>query len=98
VPRVGAEPNRAPKLLVQGFDGLAVMALASALPSGGTTSLLLEREAQVSALQALADAAQEGGGRLIESERRLPKGLQKGYFCWLGRRRVMCSATDRPVR
>jgi hypothetical protein len=36
------------------------MATASGVPSGGT-SLLLEREVQVAALQALADAAQSGG-------------------------------------
>jgi hypothetical protein len=36
---------------------------ASVLPPGGTTTLLLEREAQVAALQALAEAAGEGGGR-----------------------------------
>jgi DNA-binding CsgD family transcriptional regulator len=68
MPRVGATPTGALKLLVQGFEGLVVMALASVVPSGGTTSLLLEREAQVSVLQALADAAQEGGGRLIVVE------------------------------
>src|SRR5262245_23726067 len=40
-------------------EGL-VMAPASVVPSGGT--LLLEREAQVAALEALADAARGGGG------------------------------------
>ena len=44
------------------------MPLASVLPSAGTTSVLLEREAQVAALQALADAAQEGGGRFVVIE------------------------------
>jgi DNA-binding CsgD family transcriptional regulator len=39
------------------------MPLASVLPLAGTTSLLLEREPQVAALQALADTAREGGGR-----------------------------------
>jgi DNA-binding CsgD family transcriptional regulator len=43
------------------------MALASVLPSDGTT-LLLEREAQVAALRALADAAQRGGGRFVVIE------------------------------
>jgi DNA-binding CsgD family transcriptional regulator/tetratricopeptide (TPR) repeat protein len=44
------------------------MALASVLPSGGTTTLLLEREAQVARLQALAEAAREGGGRFVVIE------------------------------
>src|SRR4029453_4159408 len=39
------------------------MATVSVVPSGGTTSLLLEREVQVAALRALADAAGGGGGR-----------------------------------
>jgi DNA-binding CsgD family transcriptional regulator len=42
------------------------MAPASVLPSGGT--LLLEREAQVAALHALAYAAQSGGGRFVVIE------------------------------
>jgi DNA-binding CsgD family transcriptional regulator len=44
------------------------MAPASVLPSGGTTTLLLEREAQVAALQGLADAARSGGGRFVVIE------------------------------
>ncbi len=44
------------------------MAPASVLPTGGTTISLLEREAQVAALQALADAARSGGGRLAVIE------------------------------
>jgi DNA-binding CsgD family transcriptional regulator len=44
------------------------MALASVVPSGKTTSLLLEREAQVAALQALADAVRQGGGRFVVIE------------------------------
>jgi DNA-binding CsgD family transcriptional regulator len=44
------------------------MAAASVLPSGGTNILLLEREAQVAALQALSDAAQGGGGRFVVIE------------------------------
>jgi DNA-binding CsgD family transcriptional regulator/tetratricopeptide (TPR) repeat protein len=44
------------------------MALASVLPSAGTTSLLLEREGQVAALKGLVDAAREGGGRLVVIE------------------------------
>jgi DNA-binding CsgD family transcriptional regulator len=44
------------------------MATASVVPSGGTASLLLEREVQVAALQALADAARSGGGRLVVVE------------------------------
>ena len=44
------------------------MASASVLPSGGSTTLLLEREAQCAALQALADAARSGGGRLAVIE------------------------------
>jgi DNA-binding CsgD family transcriptional regulator len=42
------------------------MAPASVLPSGET--LLLEREAQVAALEALADAARSGGGRFAVIE------------------------------
>jgi DNA-binding CsgD family transcriptional regulator len=42
------------------------MAPASVLPSGGT--LLLEREAQVAALEALAGAARSGGGRFVVIE------------------------------
>ena len=44
------------------------MASARVLPSGGTTSLLLEREAQCAALQALAEAVRSGGGRLAVIE------------------------------
>ena len=44
------------------------MAPASVLPSGGSTILLLEREAQVAALEALADAARSGGGRFAVIE------------------------------
>jgi DNA-binding CsgD family transcriptional regulator len=44
------------------------MALASVLPSGETTSLLLEREAQVAALQSLADAAGAGDGSFVVIE------------------------------
>jgi DNA-binding CsgD family transcriptional regulator len=40
------------------------MAPVSVLPAGGTTTSLLEREAQCAALLALADAARSGGGRL----------------------------------
>jgi len=48
--------------------GLVVMALASVLPPGGTR-LLLEREAQVAALQAWVDAAAgSGGGRFVVIE------------------------------
>jgi DNA-binding CsgD family transcriptional regulator len=43
------------------------MATASVVPSGGT-SLLLEREVQVAALRALADAAKSGGGRFVVVE------------------------------
>jgi DNA-binding CsgD family transcriptional regulator len=41
---------------------------ASGLPPEGTTPVLLEREAQVAALQALAGAARRGGGRLVVIE------------------------------
>ena len=41
---------------------------ASVVPSGGSTVSLLEREAQVAALEALADAARSGGGRLAVIE------------------------------
>jgi hypothetical protein len=40
------------------------MATASVGPSGGT-SLLLEREVQVAALEGLAEAARRGGGRFV---------------------------------
>jgi hypothetical protein len=43
------------------------MTPANVLPSGGTT-LLLEREAQIAALEALADAARSGGGRFAVIE------------------------------
>ena len=41
---------------------------ASGLSPDGTTTVLLEREAQVAALQVLAGAAQRGGGRLVVIE------------------------------
>jgi predicted ATPase len=44
------------------------MATASVLPSGGTSGLLLEREAQVAELAALAGAARSGGGRFVVIE------------------------------
>jgi DNA-binding CsgD family transcriptional regulator len=44
-----------------------MMATASVVPSGGT-GLLLEREVQVAALRALADAATSGGGRFVVIE------------------------------
>jgi hypothetical protein len=43
------------------------MTTARVVPSGGT-SLLLEREVQVSALQALVDAAKSGAGRFVVVE------------------------------
>jgi DNA-binding CsgD family transcriptional regulator len=47
---------------------LDVIALAGVLPSDRTTTLLLEREAEVAGLQALADTAREGGGRFVVIE------------------------------
>jgi AAA ATPase domain len=44
------------------------MGLARVVPSGENTSLLLEREAQVAALQAFAAAARESGGRFVVIE------------------------------
>jgi DNA-binding CsgD family transcriptional regulator len=44
------------------------MAPAGVLPSGGSPVLLLEREVQVAALQALADVARSGGGRFAVIE------------------------------
>ena len=41
------------------------MATASVVPSSGTSGLLLEREVQIAALRALADAARSGGGRFV---------------------------------
>ena len=67
--RYRAGPEDAPlDCRIRGFDGLVVMATASVLPSGGATSVLLEREAQVAALQALADQARSGGGRFVVIE------------------------------
>src|SRR4030095_13043704 len=43
------------------------MTTARVIPSGGT-SLLLEREVQVAALQALVDAARSGSGRFVVIE------------------------------
>src|SRR4029450_6867344 len=43
------------------------MTTARVVPSGGT-SLLLEREVQVAALQALVNAARSGGGRFVVVE------------------------------
>jgi DNA-binding CsgD family transcriptional regulator len=45
-----------------------VTATASGVPLGGTTGLLLEREVQVAALQAAAEGARGGGGRLVVIE------------------------------
>jgi DNA-binding CsgD family transcriptional regulator len=44
------------------------MASASVLLSGGTSGLLLEREAQVAALEAVVDGARSGGGRFAVVE------------------------------
>jgi DNA-binding CsgD family transcriptional regulator len=44
------------------------MSLASVVPSSEGTSVLLEREAQVAALQALVDSTLEGGGRFVVIE------------------------------
>jgi DNA-binding CsgD family transcriptional regulator len=63
------EPENAPlNFWLWGPYGLVVMALASVFPSDGTASLLLEREAQVAALRALAETAREGGGRFVVIE------------------------------
>jgi DNA-binding CsgD family transcriptional regulator len=48
--------------------GLVVMPSASVHSVGGTAALLLERDAQVAALQALTDAAQSGDGRFAVIE------------------------------
>jgi DNA-binding CsgD family transcriptional regulator len=42
-----------------------VIALASIVPSGKASSLLLEREVPVAALQAMTDAARDGSGRFV---------------------------------
>src|SRR5262245_3082528 len=53
----------------RGFYGLVVMATASVPPSNGViNSLLLERDAQVAALQALAAEARSGAGRFTVIE------------------------------
>src|SRR5262247_3846642 len=44
------------------------MATASVVPSGGNARLLLERDVQVAALRALADAAKSGDGRFVVIE------------------------------
>src|SRR5262249_56697553 len=44
------------------------MATASVIRSGGTASLLLERDVQVAALRALAEAARSGSGRFVVIE------------------------------
>jgi AAA ATPase domain len=49
---------------VRVFYGLVVMAVAGVVPPGGA-ALLLEREAQVAALETLAHAARSGGGRFV---------------------------------
>jgi DNA-binding CsgD family transcriptional regulator len=67
MPRVGVNPKRAPKLSVLRRLRIGVMPLASVLPPD-RTALLLEREAQVAALRALADGAQSGGGRFVVIE------------------------------
>src|SRR5262245_19871756 len=64
MPRVGAKPERTPKMWTSRSYGLGVMALAGVLPSDRTTTLL-EREAQVAGLQPLADTARDGGGRFV---------------------------------
>src|SRR5262245_10339962 len=65
----GANPEGSSKLsALRGSRGLVVMAPASVLRSGGDPVLLLEREVQVAALQALTDAARSGGGRLAVIE------------------------------
>jgi DNA-binding CsgD family transcriptional regulator len=67
-PRVGANPERTPKMWALEGYGLGVMALGGVLPLDKTTTLLLEREAEVAGLQALADAAREGAGRFVVIE------------------------------
>jgi DNA-binding CsgD family transcriptional regulator len=47
---------------------LVVVSTAIGVPSGGTTGLLLEREVQVAALRALADAARGGAGGFVVIE------------------------------
>ena len=65
---VGANPKRIPKLLVFDPRRSVVMAFASVLPSGGTTSVLLEREDHVASPPGTADTARAGGGRLVVIE------------------------------
>ena len=50
------------------FYGSVVMKPTSILPFGGATFLLLEREAQVAALEAPVDAARSGSGRFVVIE------------------------------
>jgi DNA-binding CsgD family transcriptional regulator len=60
-----------------------VIALVSVVPSGERSSSLLEREAQVAALRALADAAGKGSGRFVVIEG--GAGIGKTRLCGEGR-------------
>src|SRR5262245_13857912 len=66
------------------------MAMASVIPADGTTTSLLEREAQVASLQALTDEARTGGGRFVVIEG--SAGIGKTRL--LGEARVLAGATD----
>jgi DNA-binding CsgD family transcriptional regulator len=66
-PRIKANPDTTPTLSALRVLRSVVTALASVSSSGGTTPLL-EREPQVAALQAIADAVLGGGGRLVVIE------------------------------
>src|SRR5262245_8774883 len=66
------------------------MALASVIPADGTTTSLLEREAQVANLQTLTDEARAGGGRFVVIEG--SAGIGKTRL--LGEARVLAGATD----
>jgi AAA ATPase domain len=71
------------------------MASASVVPPGGTASLLLEREAQVAALQALVDTAKSGGGRFVVIEG--TAGIGKTRLLAEGRARGRPGAGSGPV-
>lgn len=64
----GPTPNASLSCGSEGLEGLLVMASASVHPSGAT--LLLEREAQVAVLEALAGASRNGCGRFVVIEGR----------------------------
>src|SRR5262245_12716206 len=87
VTRMGASHGADPKMSVEVSTGLAVMASASVRHSGGS-GLLLERQAQVAALESLAEAARGGAGGLVVIE----GGAGIGKTRLLGEARAMAGS------